>query len=87
MSKGCEGVTPPICNTIRGLQWEWGSEQLEDSLGKLVNFDRRRKPASAGMRSAGDAQILMFTGVRYERGTPPSPSKTMGPPRPKRKRG
>ena len=63
-----------------------GSElELEDSLGKLVNFDRRRKPASAGKRNPGDAQILMFTGVRYERGTPPT--KTIDPSRPKRKRG
>lgn len=59
--------------------------ELEASLGKLVKFDRRRKPASAGRQSPGDAQILMFTGVRYERGTPPT--KSVDPSRPKRKRG
>jgi hypothetical protein len=54
-------------------------------LGKLVNFDRRRMPATVGKQYPGGAQILMFTGVRYERGTPPS--KTIDPSRPKRKRG
>lgn len=60
--------------------------ELEASLGKLVKFDQRRKPAGAGKRSPGGAaQILMFTGVRYERGTPPTSS--LDPSRPKRKRG
>ena len=87
MSKGCEGVTPPICNTIRGLQWEWGSEQLEDSLGKLVKFDQRRKAVTGGVTKPGRAQILIFTGVRYERGTSQPPNKRLDPTRPKRKRG
>jgi hypothetical protein len=38
-------------------------------------------------KKPGDAQILMFTGVRYERGTPPSPTNRFDPSRPKRKRG
>ena len=60
--------------------------RLEDSLGKLVKFDGRRKSLATGKKSPVDAQILMFTGVRYERGTPLSPTKTIDP-RPKRKRG
>jgi hypothetical protein len=87
MSRGCEGVTPPICNTIRGLQWEWGSEQLEDSLGKLVKFDQRRKAVTGGVTKPGSAQILIFTGVRYERGTSQPPNTRLDPTRPKRKRG
>ncbi len=87
MSKGCEGVTPPICNTNRGLQWEWGSEQLEDSLGKLVKFDQRRKAVTGGAKKPGGAQILIFTGVRYERGTSQPPNTRLDPTRPKRKRG
>ncbi len=87
MSKGCEGVTPPICNANRGLQWEWGSEQLEDSLGKLVKFDGRRKPATSRVTKPGGAQILIFTGVRYERGTSQPPNTRLDPTRPKRKRG
>jgi hypothetical protein len=47
---------------------------LEASLGKLLKFDRLRKPATAGSLPSGDAQILIFTGVRYERGTPPPPT-------------
>ena len=58
---------------------------LEASLGKLVKFDQRRKPAPNRIRAGGSAQILIFTGVRYERGTPPS--STIDPSRPKRKRG
>ena len=87
MSKGCEGVTPPICNANRGLQWEWGSEQLEDSLGKLVKFDQRTKAANPERSMPGSAQILIFTGVRYERGTSQPPNKRLDPTRPKRKRG
>ncbi|MHA6298152.1 hypothetical protein [Devosia sp. CAU 1758] len=44
-------------------------------MGKLLKFDGRKKPAKAGMQVLGDAQILIFTGVRYERGTPSPPSK------------
>jgi hypothetical protein len=87
MSKGCEGVTPPICNANRGLQWEWGSEQLEDSLGKLVKFNGRSKTATSRANRPGGAQILIFTGVRYERGTPQPPNTRLDPTRPKRKRG
>jgi hypothetical protein len=59
---------------------------MEASLGKLVKFDQRRQPPISRVRTAGaSAQILMFTGVRYERGTPPT--TTADPSRPKRKRG
>ena len=64
-----------------------GTSQLEDSLGKLVKFDQRRKGASSGVTKPGNAQILIFTGVRYERGTSLPPTKRLDPTRPKRKRG
>ncbi|WP_162783707.1 hypothetical protein [Devosia naphthalenivorans] len=54
-------------------------------MGKLVKFDSRRKPAPARPQAGGSAQILMFTGVRYERGVQPTTS--IDPSRPKRKRG
>ncbi|HEY0034199.1 MAG TPA: hypothetical protein VGB81_13110 [Devosia sp.] len=54
-------------------------------MGKLVKFDSRRKPDAARVRGTDTAQILIFTGVRYERGTPPT--NTVDPSRPKRKRG
>jgi hypothetical protein len=56
-------------------------------LGKLVKFDQRRKGASSGVTKPGNAQILIFTGVRYERGTSLPPTKRLDPTRPKRKRG
>ncbi|MGV8854337.1 MAG: hypothetical protein ACOH2L_06790 [Devosia sp.] len=55
-------------------------------MGKLVKFDGRRRTLTTGKNSPVGAQILMFTGVRYERGTPALPTKTIDP-RPKRKRG
>ncbi|WP_375597990.1 hypothetical protein [Devosia sp. Naph2] len=58
---------------------------MEVSLGKLLKFEGRKKSASAGSQISGDAQILIFTGVRYERGTPPPPT-TRNDNRPKRKR-
>ena len=47
---------------------------MEASLGKLIKFEGRKTSAGAGKQISGDAQILIFTGVRYERGTPPSPT-------------
>jgi hypothetical protein len=61
---------------------------MEDSLGKLVSLVGRHKPVLAGNRKSVEAQILMFTGVRYERGLPPSPTDHRSDPsRPRRKRG
>jgi hypothetical protein len=58
-------------------------------LGKLVKFDQRPRPAATSEgRRPGDAQILIFTGVRYERATTPVlPDTRLDPTRPKRKRG
>jgi hypothetical protein len=50
---------------------------MEALLGKLLKFVGRKNSAStgrAGRHVSGDAQILIFTGVRYERGTPPPPN-------------
>jgi len=58
---------------------------MEASLGKLLKFEGRRKSVKAGPPGPGDAQILIFTGVRYERGTPPPP-KNHSDTRRKRKR-
>jgi len=58
-------------------------------LGKLVKFDLRPRAAKAEASPAsfGPAQILIFTGVRYERGAYQSPTTRLDPTRPKRKRG
>ena len=60
---------------------------MEVGLGKLLKFEGRKDSASAGRQVSGDAQILIFTGVRYERGTSQPPNKRLDPTRPKRKRG
>lgn len=57
-------------------------------MGKLVQFEGKAKDR-AQPKSEGptNAEILIFTGVRYERGggaTPPKPSASSGS---KRKRG
>jgi hypothetical protein len=57
-------------------------------LGKLVQFDRRgRRPKVLPVHS-GNAQIVIFTGVRYERDGTPIPNKPTPTPtvRPRRKR-
>jgi hypothetical protein len=56
-------------------------------LGKLVKFQSRRKPTTTAKTVAGAAQILIFTGVRYERGTSPTSNNSIDPSRPKRRRG
>ena len=55
-------------------------------MGKLLKFAGQKKSASDGKMTRGTAQILMFTGVRYERGTPP-PTDSDETKRRKRKRG
>lgn len=59
----------------------------EAGLGKLVQFDKRGRHPKARPINPGNAQILIFTGVRYERDGTPVPGKPMGPSRVKRKRG
>lgn len=55
-------------------------------MGKLVQFDKRERHPKARPISVGNAQIVLFTGVRYERDGTPVPGKPSGPTRVKRKR-
>ena len=54
-------------------------------MGKLVQFDKRGRHPKVRPLTAGVAQIVFFTGVRYERDGTPVPGKPLN--RPKRKRG
>ena len=54
-------------------------------MGKLVQFDKRGRHPKARPVVTGNAQIVLFTGVRYERDGTPVPGKPVN--RPKRKRG
>ncbi len=63
-----------------------GPEDREVSLGKLVQFDKRPRSKTA-KTSPGDATIIIFTGVRYERGSTTLPDKGNTPAKPGRKRG
>ncbi|MFC3706150.1 hypothetical protein ACFOOL_15465 [Devosia honganensis] len=56
-------------------------------MGKLLKFAARKKSEAAGTSVSGDAQILIFTGVRYERWAPPPPETHAQSGRRKRKRG
>ncbi len=45
-------------------------------MGKLVQFEgRRRLPGEERAARAQSAEILIFTGVRYEREAPATPTK------------
>lgn len=56
-------------------------------MGKLVHFERgKRDSRSARTPRTEGAQILIFTGVRYERQDPAAPTKPTATPRTKRKR-
>jgi hypothetical protein len=50
----------------------------ESLVGKLVHFDKRGRSTQAKAPASGDAQIYLFTGVRYERETNPAPGKPAG---------
>jgi hypothetical protein len=56
-------------------------------LGKLVPFEKQVKPRERKADRAGGAEILMFTGVRYERDVPTVPPKPTASSGNKRKRG
>ena len=87
MSGQCEGrrATDLQRETVASKGME--ERAVEDSLGKLVKFDQRAKAANPERSVPGSAQILIFTGVRYERGTSQPPNTRLDPTRPKRKRG
>lgn len=56
-------------------------------MGKLVPFERTTRAAKSRPPASAEGQVVMFTGVRYQRGTPPLPDDGKTPARPKRKRG
>jgi hypothetical protein len=56
-------------------------------MGKLVPFEKQVKPRERKSDRAGGAEILMFTGVRYERDVPTVPPKPTASSGNKRKRG
>ena len=47
-------------------------------MGKLVQFDRRGRTPRVKKHTTGNAQIYLFTGVRYERDGTPVPDKPTG---------
>ena len=59
---------------------------MEAILATLLKFEGRKKSSGSGAVHTGEAQILIFTGVRYERQTPP-PKDEFDNKRRKRKRG
>ncbi len=53
-----------------------------------MQFERRERGRDSGKPAAPiNAEILMFTGIRYERQVPASPTKPSTSPGTKRKRG
>ena len=60
-------------------------QDRSQALGKLVQFDKRGRHPKARPLLVGAAQIVLFTGVRYERDGTPVPGKPLN--RSKRKRG
>jgi hypothetical protein len=63
---------------------EWRT--MEAILADLLHMDGRRKRQTKPQLKSVDAQILLFTGVRYERGSP-TPETNIDAKRRKRKRG
>jgi hypothetical protein len=60
---------------------------MEDGLGKLVLFDRPVRPVTeTRLREKREGQIVIFTGVRYERNEKPDTGAGTDPAKPNRKR-
>jgi hypothetical protein len=58
---------------------------MEAGLGQVITFTPRPRTAPAGQQTA-PGQIMLFTGIRYERGEPPQTGSSATPPRPVRRR-
>lgn len=56
-------------------------------MGKLVQFEQGRRLLRARSAAPPEGQVVIFTGVRYQRGLPVVPDDGKTPERPKRKRG
>jgi hypothetical protein len=57
-------------------------------MGKLVPFEKRRGDRASGKPARSEsAEILIFTGVRYERDSTTAPTKPTASSGTKRKRG
>lgn len=50
-------------------------------MGKVLRFERVDHSESEHVEHDGDAQLVMFTGVRYERHEPDEDDKPVTPPR------
>lgn len=66
--------------------WKRAGAQ-EAGLGKLLPFDQLRRVPRDRPPGQPEGRVLMFTGVRYQRGDTPVPHDGSTPARPKRKRG
>ena len=70
------------------MYWLSRSSPTEWQLGKLVQFQSRKTERAEGRHEpVQSAEILIFTGIRYEREAPATPTKPTSTPRSKRKRG
>ena len=56
-------------------------------MGKLLPFEQERRRAKSRPPLPEGGQVVIFTGVRYQRGNPTLPDDGKTPARPKRKRG
>ncbi len=57
-------------------------------MGKLVPFDKHRRTDRSRAGIVAGGEVVLFTGVRYQRGTPPAPTgDDKHPARRKRKGG
>jgi hypothetical protein len=64
------------------LPGAWGfrtrTPRLEARLGKLVQFNKRGRAGKARAEAPQTGQVVLFTGVRYERDDSPLPDKPVG---------
>ncbi|WP_417310280.1 hypothetical protein [Devosia sp.] len=88
-----------IASILRALKHDLPDPawKLEATVGKLIELTAHHRAQQSNRQPHGPAQILLFTGVRYEhdietaergRGTPDAPPRPLDPhPRAKRRRG
>jgi hypothetical protein len=70
--------------TVREIR----ADPAETGLGKLVDLSRKERPPRPQASHSGPAEVLVFTGVRYQRENPTGPGRPTNTSDPnKRRRG
>jgi len=62
-----QDVWPLISVAVCLFWFKFRLLRMESAMGQLVRFDKKKRFKSTQSTRKGDGEIILFTGVRYER--------------------